>query len=47
VFFGWRLRSSAEPEAALVPLPRVLSHAHQALQETEAVILRLWEALEA
>jgi hypothetical protein len=39
VIFGWRLRSGAEPEAALVPLPRVLSHAHQALQETEAAIL--------
>jgi xanthine dehydrogenase iron-sulfur cluster and FAD-binding subunit A len=25
----------------------VLSRAHQALQETEAVILRTWEALEA
>jgi hypothetical protein len=47
VIFGWRLRSGAEPEAAPVPLPRVLSRAHQALQETEAVILREWEALEA
>ena len=47
VIFGQRLRSGAEPEAAPVPLPRVLSRAHQALQETEAVILREWEALEA
>jgi hypothetical protein len=47
VVFGRRLRSGAEPEAALVPLPRVLSHAHQALHETEAAILREWEALEA
>jgi predicted nucleic acid-binding Zn-ribbon protein len=30
-----------------VPLPRVLSRAHQALHETEAAILREWEALEA
>eukprot|EP00267_Zea_mays_P046272 XP_020398635.1 junctional sarcoplasmic reticulum protein 1-like [Zea mays] len=37
----------AEPEAAPVPLPRLLSRAHQALQETEAAILREWEALEA
>jgi hypothetical protein len=47
VVFGRRLRSGAEPEAASVPLPRVLSHAHQALHETEAAILREWEALEA
>jgi DNA repair exonuclease SbcCD ATPase subunit len=47
VVFGWRLWSSAEPEAAPVPLPRVLSHAHQALHETEAAILREWEVLEA
>jgi hypothetical protein len=47
VIFGWMLRSGAEPEAAPVPLPRVLSHAHQALHETEASILREWEALEA
>ena len=38
VVFGRRLRSGAEPEAAPVPLPRVLSRAHQALQDTEAVI---------
>jgi hypothetical protein len=31
VVFGRRLRSDAEPEVAPVPLPRVLSHAHQAL----------------
>jgi hypothetical protein len=30
-----------------VPLPRVLSRAHQALQETEAAIRREWEALES
>jgi hypothetical protein len=47
VVFGRRLRSSAKPEAAPVPLPRVLSRAHQALHETEAAILREWEALEA
>jgi uncharacterized protein (DUF3084 family) len=47
VVFGWRLRFSAELEAAPVPLPRVLSRAHQALHETKAVILREWEALEA
>jgi chromosome segregation ATPase len=46
VVFGRRLRSGAEPEAASVPLPQVLSRAHQALHETEAVILREWEALE-
>jgi hypothetical protein len=47
VVFGRRLRSGAEPEAVLVPLPRVLSRAHQALHETEAAILWEWEALEA
>jgi hypothetical protein len=47
VVFGRRLRSSAEPEAAPITLPRVLSRAHQALHETEAAILREWEALEA
>jgi hypothetical protein len=46
VVFGRRLRSGAEPEAAPVPLPRVLSRAHQALHGTEAAILREWEALE-
>jgi hypothetical protein len=45
--FGWRLRSDAEPEATPIPLPWVLSRAHQALHETEAAILREWEALEA
>jgi hypothetical protein len=47
VVFGRRLGSGAELEAAPVPLPRVLSHAHQALHETEAVIRREWEALES
>jgi chromosome segregation ATPase len=47
VVFGRRLRSGAEPEAAPVPLPRVLSRADQALHETEAAILQEWEALEA
>jgi chromosome segregation ATPase len=47
VIFGRRLQSGAEPEAAPVPLPWVLSRAHQALQETEAVIRQEWEALEA
>jgi hypothetical protein len=47
VIFGRRLRSGAEPEAASIPLPRVLSRAHQALQETKAAILQEWEALEA
>jgi hypothetical protein len=46
VVFGRRLWSSAEPEATPVPLPGVLSRAHQALHETEAAILREWEALE-
>jgi hypothetical protein len=47
VVFGWWLRSGAEPKATPVPLPRVLSRAHQALHEIEAAILREWEALEA
>jgi hypothetical protein len=47
VIFGRRLRFSAEPEAAPIPLSRVLSCTHQALQETGAAILREWEALEA
>jgi hypothetical protein len=47
VVFGWRLRSGAEREAAPVPLPCMLSHAHQVLSETEAAILWEWEALEA
>jgi hypothetical protein len=40
VVLGRRLRSGAEPEAAPVPLPRLLSRAHRSLQETEAVIRR-------
>jgi chromosome segregation ATPase len=36
----------AEPGATLTPLPQVLIHAHQALQETEAAIRREWKALE-
>jgi hypothetical protein len=47
VIFGRRLRSGAEPEATPIPLPRVLSRAHQALEETEVAILREWEALKA
>jgi hypothetical protein len=47
VVFGRRLRSGAEQEAAPVPLPRMLSHAHQVLSDTGAAILREWEALEA
>jgi chromosome segregation ATPase len=47
VIFGRRLRSGAEPEAAPIPLSRVLSRAHQALQGTGAAVLREWEALEA
>jgi hypothetical protein len=45
--FGRWLQSSAEQEAALVPLPRMLSRAHQVLSDTRATILREWEALEA
>jgi hypothetical protein len=45
--FGRRLRSSAEQEVAPVPLPRMLSHAHQVLSDTGAAILREWEVLEA
>jgi chromosome segregation ATPase len=37
-------RHGAGPETASPPLPRVLSRAHQALRETEAAILREWEA---
>jgi hypothetical protein len=47
VIFGRQLRSNAEPEAAPVPLPRVLSCAHQTLQETEATIRWEWVALES
>jgi hypothetical protein len=39
------LRSGAEPEATLTPLPQVLSHAHQALRETEVAVRREWEVL--
>jgi hypothetical protein len=42
VVFGRRLRSGTESEAAPVPLPQVLSRAHQALHETEAAILQEW-----
>jgi DNA repair exonuclease SbcCD ATPase subunit len=47
VIFGRRLWSGAEPDAAPIPLPRVLSRAHQVLNETEAAIQREWEALES
>jgi hypothetical protein len=47
VVFGRRLWSGAEREVAPVPLPRMLSCAHQVLSEIEAAILREWEALEA
>jgi DNA repair exonuclease SbcCD ATPase subunit len=47
VILGRRLQTGAGPETALPPLPLVLSRAHQALRETEAAILREWEALEA
>jgi hypothetical protein len=40
------LRSGVEPEATLTPLPQVMSHAHQALRETEVAIRQEWEALE-
>jgi hypothetical protein len=46
VILGWRLQTDVGPEAAPTPLPRVLSHAHQALREIEAAILREWEALQ-
>jgi hypothetical protein len=46
VIFVRRFQTGAGPETAPPPLPRVLSRAHQALQETEAAILREWEALE-
>jgi hypothetical protein len=47
VVFGRHLQSGAEQEAAPVPLPRLLSRAHQVLSDTGAAILREWEALEA
>jgi hypothetical protein len=46
VILGRRHQTSAVPETVPLPLPRVLSRAHQALRETEAAILREWEALE-
>jgi hypothetical protein len=46
VILGRRLQTGAEPEMVPPPLPWVLSRAHQALRETEAAILREWEALE-
>jgi hypothetical protein len=46
VILGRPLRSGVEPGATLTPLPQVLIHAHQALQETEAAIRREWKALE-
>jgi chromosome segregation ATPase len=46
VILGRRLQAGAGPETTPPPLPWVLSRAHQALWETEAVILREWEALE-
>jgi hypothetical protein len=47
VVFGRRLWSGAEQEAVPVPLPRMLSRAHQVLSDTGAAILWEWEALEA
>jgi hypothetical protein len=47
VVFGRRLWSGAEQEAAPVPLPRMLSRAHQVLSDTGTAILREWEAFEA
>jgi predicted nucleic acid-binding Zn-ribbon protein len=47
VVLGRRLRSGAMPDVAPIPLPRVLSRAHQALNESEATIRREWEALES
>jgi hypothetical protein len=46
IILGRRLQTGAGPETAPPPLPRVLSRTHQALRETEAAILREWEALE-
>jgi hypothetical protein len=47
VVFGRRLRSGAEEEAAPIPLPLMLSRAHQVLSDNGVAILREWEALEA
>jgi hypothetical protein len=43
---GRRLQIGVGPETAPLPLPCVLSRAHQALRETEAAILWEWEAFE-
>jgi hypothetical protein len=45
VILGRRLQTSVGSEATPTPLPQVLSHAQQALWETETVILREWAAL--
>ena len=45
--FGRQLQSGAEQEDVLVPLPRMMSRAHQVLSDTGAAILWEWEALEA
>jgi hypothetical protein len=47
VVFGRWLRSGAEEEPAPIPLPRMLSRAHQVLSDTGAAILWEWEALES
>jgi chromosome segregation ATPase len=47
VVFGRWLRSGAEEEVAPIPLPHMLSRAHQVLSDTGAAILQEWEALEA
>jgi hypothetical protein len=47
VILGWQLRSGAKPDVVPIPLSRVLSCAHQALNETEAAIRREWETLES
>jgi uncharacterized protein (DUF3084 family) len=47
VVFGRWLQSGAKEEAAPIPLPRMLSHAHQVLSDSAAAILREWEALES
>jgi hypothetical protein len=46
IILGRPLWSGVEPGATLTPLPQVLAHTHQALQETEATIWWEWEALE-
>jgi hypothetical protein len=47
VVFGRWLWSGAEQAATPVPLPCLMFRAHQVLSDTEAAILREWEALEA